>query len=352
MIARAELIDVLFIIAPHSLLLDIAGPAEAFRLANLHRQMRGLPPRFRLRFAGPVATVSTSVGLGLVDLEPLPERLSSPTWVVLVGQPSASLRRITPAISATAAWLKKTCRASLLAAETPHRVVAICSGALLAARAGLLSNRRCTTHHELLRALHALAPDADVIDNRVFVVDGPLATSAGITAGIDLALHLIADECGEALAASVAEDMVVYLRRTARDPELSPFLVHRRHLHAAVHRVQDAIISKPEREWDMAALAEIGNATERHLLRLFIDHAGVSPLHYLRSIRLERARQSLECGASVSRAAEVAGFRSGLQLRRAWNRQWGGSPRDAARVDGTVGPALRSQRLTRPRKSG
>ena len=81
----------------------------------------------------------------------------------------------------------------------------------------------------------------------------------------------------------------------------------------------------------MAALATVGHATERHLLRLFIDHAGVSPLHYLRLIRLERARQALERGASVTHAAEVAGFRSGLQLRRAWSRQWGGSPRDAAR---------------------
>ena len=90
----------------------------------------------------------------------------------------------------------------------------------------------------------------------------------------------------------------------------------------------------------------MGNATERHLLRLFIDHAGVSPLHYLRSIRLERARQSLEYGATVTRAAEVAGFGSDLQLRRAWSRQWGGSPRDAARAAGPVAPASRSRRLS------
>jgi transcriptional regulator GlxA family with amidase domain len=332
MIARAQLIDLLFVIAPHSLLLDIAGPAEAFRLANLHRDRRGLPPRFRLRFAGPVATVSTSVGLGLVDLEPLPEQLSPPVWVVLVGQPSAQLGKVTPAIAATARWLDQMLGQPLLAADPPHRVVAICSGALLAARAGLLANRRCTTHHELLPQLRALARGAQVIDNRVFVVDGPVASSAGITAGIDLALHLIAEECGEALAASVAEDMVVYLRRSQRDPELSPFLAHRRHLHPVVHRVQDAIITRPEHDWDMTTLAAIGHATERHLLRLFVDHAGVSPLHYLRLIRLERARQSLECGASVTQAADVAGFRSSLQLRRAWSRQWGGSPRDASRA--------------------
>jgi transcriptional regulator GlxA family with amidase domain len=84
----------------------------------------------------------------------------------------------------------------------------------------------------------------------------------------------------------------------------------------------------------MAALATLGNTTERHLLRLFVEHACVSPLHFLRTIRLERARQSLEYGASVSRAAEVAGFRSDLQLRRAWRNQWGGSPRDVVRAAG------------------
>lgn len=144
--------------------------------------------------------------------------------MVLVGQPSAQLGRVTPAIAATARWLRQRLGTELLAADSPHRVLAICSGALLAARAGLLANRRCTTHHELLPRLRALAPAAQVIDNRVFVVDGTVASSAGITAGIDLALHLIAEECGEALAASVAEDMVVYLRRSQRDPELSPFL--------------------------------------------------------------------------------------------------------------------------------
>ncbi len=110
--------------------------------------------------------------------------------------------------------------------------------------------------------------------------------------------------------------------------------MHRRHLHATVHRVQDAIMSKPDRDWDMASLAAVGNTTERHLLRLFIEHAGVSPLHYLRLIRLERAKQSLEYGSTVTRAAKEAGFSSGLQLRRAWSRQWGGSPRDAARAAG------------------
>jgi transcriptional regulator GlxA family with amidase domain len=335
---RADLIDVLIVISPHSLLLDIAGPAEAFRLANLHRARRRLAPRFRLRFAGPLATVRTSVGLAITELEPLPARLDAPTWVVLVGQPNVHVNQVTPAITATAQWLNRTLHRHLLVADSPHRLVTVCSGALLAARAGLLGNHRCTTHHELIDALRALAREAQVVDNRVFVIDGPIASSAGVTAGIDLALHLIAAECSEALAASIAKDMVVYLRRSSRDPELSPFLGHRRHAHAAVHKVQDAISAEPERDWDMGALAAVGHVTERHLLRLFMDHAGASPMQCLQTIRLERARQSLEHGASVTDAAEVSGFRSGLNLRRAWNRQWGGSPRDARRAELPVKP--------------
>src|SRR3954462_3815131 len=97
---RAQLIDVLFVIVPHSLLLDIAGPAEAFRLANQHRERQGQPPRFRLRFASHDTTLSTSVGLSLGGLIPLPKRLSVPTWVVVVGQPTAYTGVVTPAIVA------------------------------------------------------------------------------------------------------------------------------------------------------------------------------------------------------------------------------------------------------------
>ena len=137
---------------------------------------------------------------------------------------------------------------------------------------------------------------------------------------------------GEALAAAVAEDLVVYLRRTHRDPELSPYLAHRRHVHSAVHRVQEAVSTEPERDWTMPEMARVGHVTERHLLRLFLRHAEVSPLQFLRTVRLERARQLIERGTGIGRAAEVAGFRSALHMRRAWLRQWGGSPRDAQSI--------------------
>jgi transcriptional regulator GlxA family with amidase domain len=328
----ASPIDTLFVIGPQTLLLDIAGPAEAFRLANLHLMRRGVPERFRLRFAGLSPRTVTSVGLTLAELESLPPRFSAPTWVVLVGQPTAHTGKVTAPMVTIAQWLARMLHEPLQDEDTPHRLLTICSGTLTAARAGLLGGRKCTTHHELLQHLQTLAPTAQIVANRVFVVDGPIASSAGVTAGMDLALHLIAGECGEALAASVAADMVMYLRRTPHDPELSPYLANRRHLHGAVHRVQDAINADPHRDWDMATLAAVAHVTERHLLRIFTGYAGVSPLRYLQVIRLERARQSLKGGSSVTHAAEVAGFSSGVQLRRAWRRQWGGTPRMTTRA--------------------
>jgi transcriptional regulator GlxA family with amidase domain len=327
------MIDVLIVVPPRSLLLDVAGPAEAFRLANQQLERQGEAGRFRLRFAGPQSEATTSVGLPLAQLESLPTTLTQPTWLLLVGQSSDTLRTPDTASRATIAWLQRHMRPLLTADDTPHRLLTVCAGTLMAARAGLLDRQRCTTHHEYLDMLRTLAPAAEVVDNRVFVVDGRIASSAGVTAGIDLALHLIADTCGDALAAAVAKTMVVYLRRTPQDPELSPLLAHRHHLHPALHRAQDAVCERPDAEWTLESLADAAHVTSRHLLRLFAEHATVSPMVYVEKIRLERARQALQRGASVTRAAEAAGFSSDLQLRRAWTRHYSGTPRKARAFD-------------------
>lgn len=330
-LAGAALIDVLVVVPPRTLLLDIAGPAEAFRLANQQLERHGQAPRFQLRYAGPQATVASSVGLQLAGLEPLPRTLDRPTWLLLVGQHADTLRQPDAATHDTTAWLRRDMR-PLLQPGTSHRLVTVCAGTLMAARAGLLGAQRCTTHHDHLGALRALAPQAQVVENRVFVVDGSLASSAGVTAGIDLALHLIAQACGDAVAAATAKTMVVYLRRTPNDPELSPLLAHRHHIHPALHRAQDAVCERPDAGWTLDTLAAAAHVTSRHLLRLFADHAAVSPMTYVEKIRLERARQALSRGASVTRAAESAGFASDLQLRRAWGRHFSGTPRGAQRA--------------------
>jgi transcriptional regulator GlxA family with amidase domain len=191
---------------------------------------------------------------------------------------------------------------------------------VLAAHAGLLRGRRATTHHHHLDELRKAAAGCEVVSNRVFVLDGPVASSAGITTGIDLALHLVAQECGAAMAARVAQTMVVALRRGPQDPELSPFLAYRNHIHPVLHRVQDAVSAEPQRDWTVPGMARVGHTSARHLTRLFVDHAGIAPLQYLRRIRLSVAEAALASGRNVTQAAEVAGFSSDTQLRRTWHQ--------------------------------
>jgi transcriptional regulator GlxA family with amidase domain len=170
-----------------------------------------------------------------------------------------------------------------------------------------------------------------VVSNRVFVEDAPVFSSAGVTTGVDLVLHRIAQVCGAAIAAQVAQTLVVAMRRGPQDPELSPFLAYRNHLHPALHRVQDAINLAPSSDWSLSAMAAIAHASPRHLTRLFVEHARVAPLAYLRQIRLAVAQQALRSGRNVTQAAEMAGFSSDTQLRRAW-RQFGpaGTPSGTA----------------------
>jgi transcriptional regulator GlxA family with amidase domain len=267
-----------------------------------------------VRFVGPRNAAKSSVKADIANLEQLPKQLATPTWIVLSGATSDSTAADPVAIRATVAWLRK-----LKPAKDVLHVITICSGALLAAQAGLLQQYEATTHHEHLNDLAKVAPTCRVVSNRVFVKDGPIYSSAGVTTGIDLALHLISDVCGAAIAARVAQTMVVGWRRGAHDPELSPLLEHRAHLHPAIHRVQDAVSERPTLDWSVARMARVSHTSTRHLTRVFLEHTGVTPLQYLRSIRLHLAELSLRAGHSVTRAAEIAGFRSDTQLRRAWH---------------------------------
>ncbi|MFZ2989845.1 GlxA family transcriptional regulator [Ideonella sp.] len=320
---RPTLIHLWFVLLPDTLLLDLAGPAEAFRLANDRLAERGLPPAFKLHFVGPDADLASSVGLGISGVAPLPEQLPEPSWVMLLGRPGAAGRvvQLTPAWQATRLWLAKVLAPALTLPRSPQRLLTVCSGALLAADAGLLAGRQVTSHHEMLDELSRLAPAARVCANRVFVADGPVWTSAGITAGIDLALHLVAERLGEGLASEVAQVMVVFHRRGAEDPEHSPLLAGRRHLHPAVHAVQNAVIECPGEDWTLERLAALAHVTPRHLTRLFQLHAGLSPRAHVEQVRMALASEGLASGLNLQEAVRLAGFSSERQWRRARARQ-------------------------------
>jgi transcriptional regulator GlxA family with amidase domain len=312
------MIEVHFMILPDSLLMDWAGPAEALRIANQCEVAQGRGPRFAMHFVGPQTSALSSVGLPLGHLAPLPpltvlNSTGSSHWVVVVGQIGPSIDLDTPALQTTLHWLRGL---RLMAGQL--ELLCVCAGAVIAAKAGLLSGRKATTHHEHLAQLQHTDARCQVQANRVFVDDCPVYTSAGITTGIDLFLYRISAVCGPATAARVAQTMVVAQRRGPGDPELSPFLHHRQHLHAAVHRVQDAVSQSPSAPWSLAQMAKVACTSPRHLCRLFVQNTGITPPHYLRQIRLAVAQTALQNGQNVSQAAERAGFGSDTQLRRAW----------------------------------
>ncbi|WP_244754148.1 helix-turn-helix domain-containing protein [Rhodanobacter sp. B2A1Ga4] len=314
--------EVCFVLPPALILLDLAGAADAFRIAA----SMGLP--VRLRLLAPIAdgeAATTALGVGLAGIEPLPAQLDDHAMIVVCGATGSGEQVLSsPASKALVAWLQRH-------GGHGRRLACVCSGALLAAAAGLLDSRRCTTHHSLLDTLRELAPTAEVLDSRVFVEDGEVYTSAGITAGIDLALHLIAGLGSSRLAAAVAREMAVYMRRASGDPALSPWLEGRNHMNTAIHHVQDALARAPDQEWPLARLADIGHLSVRSLTRHFREASGMSINTYHARLRLALARQALATGDSVERAAERAGLGSARQLRRLWSTHASDSPASARR---------------------
>lgn len=322
----------LVVVTPGVLLLDLAGVAEPFRVANQLGPESGAArrsPAFELRLVSGHRRVRTSLPLTLSGIAPLPARLPPDTWVVLAGISGTTYPELSHGDDpATVRWLARVVAPALRAGDA--RVWTVCSGAFFAARAGLLDGRQCTTHHSLIDRLAAEHPAARVQANRIFVVDGPIATSAGITAGIDLALHAIGEKLGDLAALAVARELVVFHRRAGADPQLSAPLRHRNHLHPAVHRAQDAVLADPGSPWTVQRMAEAARITPRHLARLFHENTGIAPLAYLQQVRIELARGLFAGGMPPGQVALEAGFSSAHHLRRVWRRVLG-SPAGAAR---------------------
>ena len=306
---------VLFAILPEVVLLDVAGAADAFRSAE-----REAPGSYQQRFVSTQSSVRAAVGLHLDKLEPLPQRVPNDSIVVVTGVSSKGLRLDDAPATKLVRWLKHT-----MENETVT-LLCVCAGALLAAKAGLLERRECTTHHDHIDDLTRIEPSATVHANRIFVEDGRVFTSAGVTAGTDLTLYVIGQQLGHRVAAAVAHDLVVYMRRSGGDPQLSPWVMHRNHVHPTLHRVQDAIIKDPSAQWSAARLASIACMSSRNLARLFAEHAGCSPLDYVQRLRVALARELVtHSELGMERVAEKTGFSSAHQLRRVW-RRWEAMP--------------------------
>jgi transcriptional regulator GlxA family with amidase domain len=268
--------------------------------------------------------------LNFSGCEPLPTRLEPDTIVVVMGISGDGIDPREFGTRRAIEWLRSTADGALL--------LCVCAGSIIAAHAGLLAGRECTTHHAYLEELRRVEPRARVLDNRIFVEDGPVYSSAGVTAGLDLALHVIGQQLNARVAADIARDLVVYMRRAGTDPALSPWVMHRNHLHPAVHRVQDAVTRNPAARWGATELSAVACTSARNLARLFAQHAGCSPLDYVQLIRFALAKELvMQTRLELERVARRAGFRSAQHLRRVWSR-WEVRPPSACRVSQAQNP--------------
>ncbi|HEV7238475.1 MAG TPA: DJ-1/PfpI family protein [Thermoanaerobaculia bacterium] len=276
---------------PEVEVLDLAGPLQAFSEAK----------RYRTRLCATRDRIRSHQGVVFADLEPLPD-VTAESLVVVPGMPYAATERIERRVTK---WLAQ-------AAESGAHITSVCTGAFALGEAGLLDGRRCTTHWSRTKELARRFRKARVLEDRLFVTDGNITTSAGIASGIDMALALIEQMDGPLVAAEVAREMVVYLRRDGSQEQESVYLDFRTHLHPGVHRVQDWIVRNPARRATLLDLADVAGMSSRSLTRTFRRATGISVHEFSTRVRVELAKALLH---EPSLTMENVAARSGLSAR-------------------------------------
>ena len=240
----------------------------------------------------------------------------SDSVLLVCGLGSRSVRD--PALSA---WLKK------MAAEV-RRIGAVCVGAFLLAEAGLLSGRRATAHWKFGRELAKRYPDVRVEHDPVWVKDGKIYTSAGFSAGIDLALAWVEEDCGAALAHEAARELVLFLRRPGGQPQMSVSLASQASEMTSVRELQIWIAEHLETRLSVEELADRMAMSVRNFERVFTREVGRTPSQYVLQVRVEAARRQLErTDRGLKQVASAAGFGSADVMRRAFVRLLGITPR-------------------------
>lgn len=213
-----------------------------------------------------------------------------------------------------------------------RRVVGVCSGAFLLAAAGLLDGRRATTHWARAEQLAAAYPDVDVDPDPIWTRDGNVWTSAGVTAGIDVALALVEDDHGVDVAETCARWLVMFLRRPGTQSQFAAPVWRERAHDEPIRRAQDLIEGDPAADHRLPVLARRVGLSERHFLRRFTAELGITPARYVATARLDAARRELEGGSdTVATIASRVGFGTAESMRRTFARDLGTAPDDYRR---------------------
>jgi transcriptional regulator GlxA family with amidase domain len=298
---------------PDAQVLDVTGPLEVFAIATrLLSEFERRDPGYRVEVVAPAAgPVRMSSGLELVASRAARD-LRGPIDTLFV----AGGQGVRTAVSdeAIVDWIRRR-------EGRARRIAGVCSGAFLLARAGLLDGRRATTHWRSCAALARLYPRVQVEPDRIFVRDGHIATSAGITAGMDLALALLEDDAGGELARDVARQLVLFLRRPGGQSQFSVQLAAPLANRGSLRELQAWIHEHPAADLGVEALARRMATSPRNFARIFTRELGVTPARYVERARVEAARQWLEDSrASLDEVAAACGFGSAETLRRAFQR--------------------------------
>jgi transcriptional regulator GlxA family with amidase domain len=292
-------------------LLDVAGPSEVFNEANRF----GADYELMLYSTdGHDVASSTGMRIGVhaaaADTGPL-------EMALVAGGDLFPTHPVSPELAEAARILAKRAR----------RTASICTGTFILAAAGLLDGRRATTHWQHTKTLACAHPSIEVEPDAIYVEDGPVFSSAGVTAGIDLALALVERDHGAGLARDVARSLVVFLQRPGGQSQFSPSLRTALPRTSPLRKLCDTIAASPAGDYSLATLAAMANVSARHLTRLFRDELKTTPARYVELIRFDTAKDLLDAGHSVADTALRSGFGSAETLRRAFIQRLGVSPR-------------------------
>ena len=293
--------------------LDVTGPAEAFSIAT-----RFFGADYAIELATPDgAPARASSGLTLnADRAIDAVKGAIDTLVVAGGAGTAAAAKDERLV----AWIRRTARRS-------RRVASVCTGAFLLAEAGLLDGRRATTHWSSCDALAERFPLVEVDPDPIFVRDGNVATSAGVTAGMDLALALIEEDYGSEVALQTARSLVLFVRRPGGQSQFSAQLKAAPARREPLREVQAHIAEHPAADLSVPALAARAYMSERNFARAFRAETGMTPAAYVEVTRVERARRELETtDLPVEAVAARCGFGTVETMRRAFNRRVGVNP--------------------------
>jgi transcriptional regulator GlxA family with amidase domain len=292
-------------------LLDVAGPSEVFSEAN-----RFSADYEVLLFSADGRDVASSTGMRVcvdgaaADTGPL-------ELALVAGGDLLPLRPVSSELA----------EAARVMARQAQRTASICTGAFILAAAGLLDGRRATTHWQHARTLARAYPAIEVEPDAIYVEDGQILSSAGVSAGIDLALALVERDHGVGLARDVARSLVVFLQRPGGQSQFSPSLRTALPRTSPLRGLCDTVASSPASDYSLARLAAMANLSPRHLTRLFRDELKTTPARYVELIRFDTAKDLLDAGHSVTDTALRSGFGSTETLRRAFIQHLGVSPR-------------------------